>query len=53
MTKFKGNFSYFLNGEKLKDYEEFIEKTKDIEISTSILNLEVRAKTVKNEKLGN
>lgn len=38
-------FSYFLNGEKLKDFDAFEKKIKDKAVTIEVEKLEVRATT--------
>ena len=38
-------FSYFLNGEKLKDFDTFEKKIKDKSVTIEVDKLEVRATT--------
>jgi hypothetical protein len=44
--KTQGNFKYFLDGKQLKDFDEFENKTKNVDVSINVIGLEIYAKVV-------
>jgi hypothetical protein len=50
MVKVKGTgFSYFLNGKKLNNFDDFEKAIKNIEVEIEIVGLDLKAQTKKEE----